>query len=161
MKLCSRVGLSCFLCLLLLGGAAGFDGVGSQRRNPNQPCAIEERRPHHAGRLSWKAWLLPPLPPSSPLCCILGERRGRRHPALRAAQDLGSLTLVLPSTLVLHQVSDEGGGIPRSGLPKIWSYLFSTAKVPIIEALDDSQVEAGEVSGCSLPPKPLPCTLGT
>ena len=27
------------------------------------------------------------------------------------------------------QVSDEGGGIPRSGLPRIWTYLYSTAPV--------------------------------
>ncbi len=26
------------------------------------------------------------------------------------------------------QVSDEGGGIPRSGLPKMWTYLYTTAK---------------------------------
>lgn len=31
------------------------------------------------------------------------------------------------------QISDEGGGIPRSGLPKIFTYLYSTAKDPPIE----------------------------
>lgn len=30
----------------------------------------------------------------------------------------------------LFQISDEGGGIPRSGLPKIFTYLYSTAKDP-------------------------------
>lgn len=35
------------------------------------------------------------------------------------------------------KVSDEGGGIPRSGLPKIWTYLYSTAKSPV----DMSDVE--------------------
>ena len=39
------------------------------------------------------------------------------------------------------QVSDEGGGIPRSGLPRIWSYLYSTAKSPVV--LDDETVESG------------------
>jgi hypothetical protein len=29
------------------------------------------------------------------------------------------------------QVSDEGGGIPRSGLSRIFSYLYSTAKSPV------------------------------
>lgn len=29
---------------------------------------------------------------------------------------------------VTIKVSDEGGGIPRSGLASIWTYLYSTAK---------------------------------
>ena len=35
------------------------------------------------------------------------------------------------------KVSDEGGGIPRSGLPRIWTYLYSTARSP----LDDMEKE--------------------
>jgi hypothetical protein len=31
---------------------------------------------------------------------------------------------------LLMQVSDEGGGIARSGLPRIFTYLYSTAKNP-------------------------------
>ena len=34
-------------------------------------------------------------------------------------------------------MSDEGGGIPRSGLPNIWTYLYSTAESPLPE-LDES-----------------------
>ena len=34
-------------------------------------------------------------------------------------------------------MSDEGGGIPRSGLPRIWTYLYSTANSP----LSDMDVE--------------------
>ncbi|KAF8387714.1 hypothetical protein HHK36_026368 [Tetracentron sinense] len=34
---------------------------------------------------------------------------------------------------VTIKVSDEGGGIPRSGLPRIFSYLYSTAKNPLDE----------------------------
>ncbi|XP_021889533.1 pyruvate dehydrogenase (acetyl-transferring) kinase, mitochondrial isoform X2 [Carica papaya] len=37
---------------------------------------------------------------------------------------------------VTIKVSDEGGGIPRSGLPKIFTYLYSTAKNPLDEYLD-------------------------
>ena len=31
---------------------------------------------------------------------------------------------------VTIKVSDEGGGIARSGLPRIWTYLYSTARQP-------------------------------
>ncbi|CAI7925462.1 unnamed protein product [Closterium sp. NIES-53] len=31
---------------------------------------------------------------------------------------------------VTIKISDEGGGIPRSGLPRIWTYLYSTARSP-------------------------------
>jgi pyruvate dehydrogenase kinase 2/3/4 len=31
------------------------------------------------------------------------------------------------------QVSDEGGGIPRSGLSRIWTYLYTTAESPLEE----------------------------
>lgn len=34
---------------------------------------------------------------------------------------------------VTIKVSDEGGGIPRSGLPRIWTYLYSTARSPLDE----------------------------
>jgi len=38
---------------------------------------------------------------------------------------------------LVRQISDEGGGIPRSGLPKIWTYLYSTAKNPVILGRQD------------------------
>ena len=34
------------------------------------------------------------------------------------------------------QITDEGGGIPRSGVPKIFTYLYSTAQSPL-DNLDD------------------------
>ncbi|KAM3289205.1 pyruvate dehydrogenase (acetyl-transferring) kinase, mitochondrial [Capsicum chacoense] len=34
---------------------------------------------------------------------------------------------------VTIKISDEGGGIPRSGLPKIFTYLYSTARNPLDE----------------------------
>lgn len=37
---------------------------------------------------------------------------------------------------VTIKVSDEGGGIPRSGLPKIFTYLYSTARNPLEEDVD-------------------------
>ncbi|KAK7354519.1 hypothetical protein VNO80_19983 [Phaseolus coccineus] len=37
---------------------------------------------------------------------------------------------------VTIKVSDEGGGIPRSGLPKIFTYLYSTARNPLDEHSD-------------------------
>ncbi|WCJ23212.1 [Pyruvate dehydrogenase (acetyl-transferring)] kinase mitochondrial [Euphorbia peplus] len=48
---------------------------------------------------------------------------------------------------VTIKVSDEGGGIPRSGLPKIFTYLYSTARNPLDEHQDlgtsDSVIMAG------------------
>ncbi|KAL2459696.1 [Pyruvate dehydrogenase (acetyl-transferring)] kinase [Forsythia ovata] len=40
-------------------------------------------------------------------------------------------------------VSDEGGGIPISGLPKIFTYLYSTAKNPLDE---HSGIDLGTVT---------------
>ncbi|KAG9459942.1 hypothetical protein H6P81_004450 [Aristolochia fimbriata] len=37
---------------------------------------------------------------------------------------------------VTIKISDEGGGIPRSGLPKIFTYLYSTAKNPLSDCDD-------------------------
>lgn len=34
---------------------------------------------------------------------------------------------------VAIKISDEGGGIPRSGLPNIFTYLYSTAESPVSE----------------------------
>jgi pyruvate dehydrogenase kinase 2/3/4 len=31
---------------------------------------------------------------------------------------------------VTIKISDEGGGIPRSGISRIWTYLYTTAKPP-------------------------------
>jgi len=40
---------------------------------------------------------------------------------------------------VTIKVSDEGGGIPRSGMPRIWTYLYSTAKHTVaMESVEDA-----------------------
>ena len=31
------------------------------------------------------------------------------------------------------KVSDEGGGIPRSGMPLVWTYMYTTAEKPLLE----------------------------
>lgn len=41
---------------------------------------------------------------------------------------------------LFQQISDEGGGIPRSGLPKIWTYLYSTAKNPVVLGRQDQEM---------------------
>eukprot|EP00210_Caulerpa_lentillifera_P007337 g7013.t1 len=61
--------------------------------------------------------------------------------SLRAVQDRYANDLIVTPTIrvvvaegaedVTIKVSDEGGGIPRSGLSQIWSYLYSTAKSPL------------------------------
>ncbi|XP_043711016.1 pyruvate dehydrogenase (acetyl-transferring) kinase, mitochondrial-like [Telopea speciosissima] len=46
---------------------------------------------------------------------------------------------------VTIKISDEGGGIPRSGLPKIFTYLYSTAKNPL-----DEQSDLGSTDGVTM-----------
>lgn len=41
------------------------------------------------------------------------------------------------------KVSDEGGGIARSGLPKIWTYLYTTARSPL-DDLDKTDTEGSD-----------------
>ncbi|XP_044499250.1 pyruvate dehydrogenase (acetyl-transferring) kinase, mitochondrial [Mangifera indica] len=48
---------------------------------------------------------------------------------------------------VTIKVSDEGGGIPRSGLPKIFTYLYSTAKNPLDENLETDSTDAITMAG--------------
>jgi pyruvate dehydrogenase kinase 2/3/4 len=44
---------------------------------------------------------------------------------------------------VVIKVSDEGGGITRSNMPRIWSYLFTTADPGIQEAMVGSSTDFG------------------
>ncbi|WMV09333.1 hypothetical protein MTR67_002718 [Solanum verrucosum] len=44
------------------------------------------------------------------------------------------------------KISDEGGGIPRSGLPKIFTYLYSTARNPLDEHSDLDTIDLATVS---------------
>ncbi|GAV59066.1 LOW QUALITY PROTEIN: HATPase_c domain-containing protein/BCDHK_Adom3 domain-containing protein, partial [Cephalotus follicularis] len=48
---------------------------------------------------------------------------------------------------VTIKVSDEGGGIPRSGLPNIFTYLYSTAQNPLDEHSDLGTSEAVTMAG--------------
>lgn len=48
---------------------------------------------------------------------------------------------------VTIKVSDEGGGIPRSGLPKIFTYLYSTAKNPLDEQVDLGIADTTSMAG--------------
>uniref|UniRef100_A0A7N0UVK1 Protein-serine/threonine kinase n=1 Tax=Kalanchoe fedtschenkoi TaxID=63787 RepID=A0A7N0UVK1_KALFE len=48
---------------------------------------------------------------------------------------------------VTIKVSDEGGGIPRSGLPKIFTYLYSTAKNPLDEHPDLGTSDMATLAG--------------
>lgn len=34
------------------------------------------------------------------------------------------------------KISDEGGGIPRSGMPLVWTYLYTTADKPVLQQGD-------------------------
>lgn len=63
-------------------------------------------------------------------------------------QDSPPIRVVVADGLedVTIKISDEGGGIPRSGISRIWTYLYSTAKRPISddkELLETPPVMAG------------------
>lgn len=45
---------------------------------------------------------------------------------------------------VTIKISDEGGGIARSGMPRIWTYLYSTAKSPLPD-MDATASDGGPV----------------
>ena len=55
---------------------------------------------------------------------------------------------------VTVKVSDEGGGIPRSGMPRVWTYLYTTAKLPIPLDDDDDDLAGGRSAGTRGPFKP-------
>lgn len=69
--------------------------------------------------------------------------------SLRAVQDkYGMLLIPTPEIRVIVaegvedvtiKVSDQGGGIPRSDLPQIWTYLYSTAQSPLPEIDDEAR----------------------
>ncbi|KAL1832643.1 hypothetical protein DCAR_0102664 [Daucus carota subsp. sativus] len=48
---------------------------------------------------------------------------------------------------VTIKISDEGGGIARSGLPKIFTYLYSTAKNPLCEQPDLETANVATMAG--------------
>ena len=87
--------------------------------------------------------------------CVLGrlsatQRRAgkpaKQRPAPAAPSHPKLPPLDAPSALApgRHppQVSDEGGGIPRSGLPRMWTYLYTTAKSPL-EEMDNTEATEG------------------
>ena len=47
------------------------------------------------------------------------------------------------------QITDEGGGIPRSGVPKIFTYLYSTADSPLdaLNAAGEGEDSPGVLAG--------------
>ncbi|KAL4203019.1 hypothetical protein AMTRI_Chr02g224140 [Amborella trichopoda] len=52
---------------------------------------------------------------------------------------------------VTIKISDEGGGIPRSGLPKIFTYLYSTARSPLEEDMNTTSGATMAGYGYGLP----------
>lgn len=75
------------------------------------------------------AWASCARVPPGPTCvlapAVVAFGAGRQSPLCeRVAHEHADVVLHLGPL----QVSDEGGGIPRSGMPNIWTYLYSTAK---------------------------------
>ncbi|EFJ38193.1 hypothetical protein SELMODRAFT_164498 [Selaginella moellendorffii] len=62
--------------------------------------------------------------------------------SLRSVQERFSTASKTPAVKVIVaggtedvtiKISDEGGGIPRSELPKVWSYFYSTGEIPLLD----------------------------
>ena len=88
-------------------------------RNSGQPSAGAAYALHDTV-LSCSVLVLHRPAASVATCCrVCGGRPATSSPA-------GAITVRGPV-----QVSDEGGGIPRSGVARIWTYMYSTAKVPL------------------------------
>jgi len=48
---------------------------------------------------------------------------------------------------VTIKVSDEGGGIPRSGVNKIWTYLYTTGESPVLQQGFDPENSPAVLAG--------------
>ena len=64
------------------------------------------------------------------------EKKGKEPPAIRLVIAEGAEDITI-------KLSDEGGGIARSGMPRIWTYLYSTASVSPLKLSKDSGDEGG------------------
>lgn len=62
------------------------------------------------------------------------SKRGGQLPPIK-------IIIVDGSTDVTIRISDEGGGIARKDLERVWSYLHTTARSPPL--IDDENVVAG------------------
>ncbi len=68
--------------------------------------------------------------------CLAGSPASPCPIAVTALEGCRSARLYVKAVRAA-QVSDEGGGIPRSGLSRIWTYLYSTAHSPLEEMAKD------------------------
>ena len=55
----------------------------------------------------------------------------RQPPPIRVVRRRGAEDVTI-------KISDEGGGIRRSGLQRIWTYLYTTADSPLLQSESDS-----------------------
>jgi pyruvate dehydrogenase kinase 2/3/4 len=45
------------------------------------------------------------------------------------------------------KISDEGGGIPRSAMPLVWTYMYSTARSPQLDSTEELLMSDGADPG--------------
>eukprot|EP00166_Cyanidium_caldarium_P002347 ctg_2332.g440 len=56
---------------------------------------------------------------------------------------------------VTLKIADEGGGIPRSSLPEIWTYMFTTAPAPPESLIQDDVIPPGGATPASRDTDPI------
>mmetsp|Transcript_1548 Transcript_1548/g.3127 ORF Transcript_1548/g.3127 Transcript_1548/m.3127 type:complete len:398 (-) Transcript_1548:231-1424(-) len=66
-----------------------------------------------------------------------------------AENDLPKITIVIAEGEedIAIKISDRGGGIPRSGMSRIWTYTFSTASNPLADSNMNSGMMASPMAG--------------
>ncbi|GJX02389.1 pyruvate dehydrogenase (acetyl-transferring) kinase, mitochondrial [Tanacetum coccineum] len=78
------------------------------------------------------------------------EATEEKYERARMASFVGAMAIadLVKTTLgPKGMVSDEGGGIPRSGLPRIFTYLYSSAKNPLTERADLGTADIATMAG--------------
>ena len=134
------------LCEYHLGDAPEVEIIFSQ--SPTSPKGTFTYVPSHLH------YMMMELFKNAMRATVETHRRNIELRALDPDTDLPPIKviIVMGEEDVTIKVSDKGGGIPRSDLHKLWTYMHSTAPRPVDLAL------AGGVSdgGLSVPPDPEP-----
>lgn len=79
---------------------------------------------------------------------IHGNSKGKTHELVVIDATIVATFVCLWSVYFLApKISDEGSGIPRSGLPKLFTYLYSTAENQVNELINNGATDGVAMAG--------------